>query len=157
MSESFLYKLGVPRQCISKERSAKEHGRFIRLAVKEDWIVERGQVDGCWIRGTDQKKVDFLFHIAKGPQSSTQRAALVELKGSHIGHALDQVDSTLSYLSRIPHWNKASDMKRFAFIVVSNGNNLPRYQQKIAAIRKRYQVKITIRERIEIQAGDLDL
>ncbi|MFO0579312.1 MAG: hypothetical protein U1A78_35370 [Polyangia bacterium] len=157
MSESFLYKLGVPRQCISKERSAKEHGRFIRLAVKEDWIVERGQVDGCWIRGTDQKKVDFLFHIATGPHASAHRAALVELKGGHIGHALDQVDSTLSYLSRIPHWNKATDLKRFAFIVVSNGRNLPHYQQKISAIRKQYQVKITIREQIEIKAKDIDL
>ena len=157
MSGTFLARLGVPDRCISDKRTAEEHSRSLHINVKKDWLVERAQVDGCWICGTEQKRVDFLFHVATRSQAGDQRAVLVELKGGHIGHALEQVDSTLSYLSRISHWSRAPGLKKFAFIVVSNGRNIPSYANKKLKIQKQYEVNISIKEHVVIKAGDIDL
>ena len=53
------------------------------------------RIDGGVITGTDEKKCDYAIIIQSGQNGGKGQAVLVELKGKHLGEAMDQLDSTL--------------------------------------------------------------
>lgn len=141
-----LVELGVPERCIQKTRSVEEKGRSFVLSLPADWQVRKVCVDGCLITGEGSKRVDALFHIHGTPRDSTglsrQAVVLVELKGKDLGHALQQVEATLQYLNRLPAWRRAEELRRSAFVVLSNGRQVPQYQQQRLRLLKQYGVEV---------------
>lgn len=56
-------------------------------------LVCKTKIDGCYLQG--QKSCDYLI-----VDCSDKKAYFVELKGSHVLHAFDQIQRTMSHLRR---------------------------------------------------------
>jgi|JI10StandDraft_1071094.scaffolds.fasta_scaffold788509_2 hypothetical protein len=154
---TLLARLGVPARCISNERKASEHGRWIRFELPAHCSVECVKVDGCWFQQGDPERVDFLFLITSSQQLGTLRAVLVELKGKDFDKALSQIDSTLQRLKGLPAWRGAQDMETFVFVVLSSGRQVSRSQERLRALQKRHGVRIKAKEHMVITAEGIDL
>ena len=86
-----------------KERSAVY---VLNLVPPMDCVVY--QVDGCIIKGTDKGKCDKL--VVAETASGERVCVFVELKGTDVPHAIEQLDATLSYplfANNRTRWTKA--------------------------------------------------
>ena len=136
----FLVRLGIPTQCVERRTSAEERGRHFSLRLEGGLVALRVRVDGCWLSGTEQRKVDYLFLAELSEQ--TLLCLLVELKGGHYGEALEQLAATLQHLEALPPYRHQRPQRLAAHIVLSHGNQIPRYQQRESQLRQRYGVQI---------------
>ncbi len=81
------------RNFVAKDKRATSE---YRLQNSERKFVIKLQVDGCLISSNDQRKCDFLFLACD--QEKAGIAYFVELKGSNLGDAIDQLKSTIELL-----------------------------------------------------------
>lgn len=139
-SQDFLRRLGIPQECVEQRSAAEERGRHFGLRLEKGQVALRVRVDGCWFSGTEHRRVDYLFLADLSEQ--TLLCLLVELKGGHYGEALEQLASTLKYLEEQPPYRQQRPQRLVAHIVLSHGNQIPRYQQKESQLRQRYGVQI---------------
>ena len=137
---SWLGSLGVPDCCVTVKTAATENGRRFQLLAPTGVSVLRVRVDGCWLSGTDRRKVDYLFtaEVANGKRL----CVLVELKGKEYGKALSQVEDTIKYIESIPAYLKERPNTLVAHVVLSQGNQIPRYQVQEEKLRKKYGLRI---------------
>lgn len=75
--------------------SLKERSAVYMLNFVPPMDCAEYQVDGYIIKGADQDKCDKLVVAEK--KSGEKICVFVELKGSDVGHAIKQLDATLSY------------------------------------------------------------
>ena len=155
----WLRALGIPEPCIALKSSAEERGRRFSIHLGPGDRVWRVQVDGCWLDSSAGKKVDYLFW----GQSSTKRRVilLVELKGKHLGDALQQIERTLEHLCKRadgrgihvgPHQTSPGHDRHDsggvqAHIVLSHGREMPQQRRRLESIREKYHVLVYHREK----------
>ena len=137
-----LAALQVPESCISDNRSAKENRCSIQLKLPPEWTVRQVAVDGCWMRSEERKKVDILFHVLPEPIHEPSAVLLVEFKGHHVGHALDQLESTLQQLSQYSAWRSMQTFKRFGCVILSKCPQIGNYAQRRQKLTERYKIDI---------------
>ena len=97
-SPRWLTVLAVPKACVTPKSSAQERGRRFVIRPQPGDRIWRVRVDGCWLPGSQERKVDYLFW----GQSATGRRVilLVELKGKKFRDALEQIEHTLGRLCK---------------------------------------------------------
>ncbi len=113
-----------PDRCVSTRSDKvvvkKENGREFRLQNKNRANVRIVAIDTCLIP-RDRKRCDWGFWLdgTEGPdQSAADRAWLVELKGSNLSAALQQILSTLAFIE-ISHPEEINSRKIVAVVVLS--------------------------------------
>lgn len=149
----FLADLDIPEDCIDQRTSASEKGRSFVIHRRQDEVVYRVKVDGCWLDRVAGKRVDYLFWCT----NSKERLSLVELKGSDFGAALEQVEDTLNRL-----YNSQPQLRQFAaqggicvYVVLSKGQGVARRFNEIAKIKKEHNVIVRHKsQRLEINGVD---
>ncbi len=151
----WMLKLGIPANCVSQKTAVKENQQ--RFSVRpcrgevEDkiWSV---QVDGCWLKSEDGKKIDYLFWI-DGTDGRTI-VLLVELKGEDYKKALQQIEATLQRLCKLAdgHGIHTGDHRSAprhfapsaggvkAYVVLSRGNEVAKQQAYAERLRRKYGV-----------------
>ena len=81
--------------CFSNATSAWENGKRFLIVNPQNKTVCRVQVDNCLITSQVVKKCDFLFHVHQD-----DNYYLVELKGTSIDVAVEQIVSTFDIVNR---------------------------------------------------------
>jgi AAA domain, putative AbiEii toxin, Type IV TA system len=163
----WLIELGIPNSCIVQESAAKEHKRRFSILPRQGDVIWRVQVDGCWLQSGGEKRVDYLFW---GQSASGRKAILlVELKGGDFGKALDQIGSTLKRLCKrgddkglhlgphqhSPGHDPTADGGVLAYVVLSNGRQVPQHLTKRQRLQHRYGVLVRTGERyLEVNGVD---
>lgn len=137
---SWMSGLGVPDCCVTVKTAATENGRRFALLAPTGVAVLRVHVDGCWLRENQQRKVDYLFTAEFAKDKLL--CLLVELKGKQYGEALAQIEDTLKHLETIPAYRKERPATLVAHVVLSQGNQIPRYQNQEEKLRSRYGLLI---------------
>ena len=82
-------RLGGADDCYSSSNVASENGKQFRIEKPNNINLCKVQVDGCLINNNDVLKCDYLFKICQ-----TNQVFLVELKGTDVIHAINQIVST---------------------------------------------------------------
>lgn len=155
----WLIALGVPEMCISQNSSAKEHARRFSIRPQPGDSVWRIKTDGCWINNEDVRRVDYIFWV-KSATSTKGIVLLVELKGKHVGDALDQVSQTLERLCKqsdhrgihtgAHHQSPGHDLVAGqgirAYVVLSRGRGVRQRLKENEAIRRKYGVRVIFHE-----------
>ena len=73
--------------------SVSENRRIFRVKNNSNFTINEVKVDGCYkINGA---KCDYLFEIIK--KTDVSIVFYVELKGSDISHAIEQLEATIQY------------------------------------------------------------
>lgn len=163
----WLTDLGIPENCIARKSAAEERGRRFSIRPRRGDAIWHVQVDGCWLRNIDGKKVDSLFW---GQSASGRKIVLlVELKGSDFGQALAQINDTFAKLCKradghgihlgshldSPGHTSLADGGVRAYVVLSKGKGVPQRSNERERLRKRYGVLVQPGERqIEIDGID---
>ena len=80
--------------CFSNGTVAKEKGRKFSIKNKSKKTICKVRVDGCLLTESTKKKCDFFFKVCE-----TERYFLVELKGTDVNHAVEQIESTFVALN----------------------------------------------------------
>jgi hypothetical protein len=147
-----LAALGIPEQCIERRSSAAERGRRFSIHPQPEDEIWRVHVDGCWLQGSDEKRVDYVFW---GQSASGRRSVLlVELKGRDFGKALAQIESTLQCLCKrsgddlvhatmrpsSPGHDPPARGGVRAFVVLSKGRGVPQRTVERRKLQQRYGV-----------------
>lgn len=104
--------------------------------------VWRIKVDDCLIQDLSVRRVDYAFCVRCS--ASGEALLLVELKGRDVKHALEQIQSTLRWLRQHGHEMPA---RKLAYVISSNGNQVPQCLDLRERIRKEYHVIVTIKTR----------
>lgn len=109
----------------------KENGKTFRISNSKGKEITQIRIDGCLIK--EGLKCDWGFFI------ESIRGILVELKGKHVSHAVDQVDATLSH----PMF---SGQVKECYIVCSSYPALgPSLQTRIVKFKKSHGFSPTIK------------
>lgn len=85
--------LGGEENCYSNSNVASENGKQFRIEKPNNISLCKVQVDGCLINDNTVLKCDYLFKICE-----TNQVFLVELKGTDVIHAINQITSTYDQL-----------------------------------------------------------
>lgn len=101
------------------------------------------KVDGCEIADNSTPRCDFAIDV------HTDLEIYVELKGSDIKHAIEQIESTISIISSSPQ------LARKLCIVVST--RVPRQGTNIQALQRRFMLRYRATLRIKNGKDLLDL
>jgi hypothetical protein len=113
--------------------SVEECGRKFIIHNPNQETVRKVKVDGCLIND-HRKRCDYLFEIGR----TCKCVIYLELKGSDIGHAIEQLISTLELLKHL-HENNI----RVCVIVA---RRVPRAGPKVQVLKvkmaKKYQVRL---------------
>ena len=115
--------------------NAKEKGREYRFQNKSRKQVCQIKIDGCYIT-SQEKKCDFLYIVGE-----CEDWYFIELKGSHLLKAVEQITQTLDY------FNSYVMGRVFARIVVTKVSH-PKSIENDARIRN-------LRKRLKELGGDL--
>lgn len=142
MYNNFDELISANLNCCTVSRVASENGK--RFEIQSDEDFKRIKIDDCLISLNEIEKCDFGF-----VRISNDDFYFVELKGSNIDKALNQIISTIDYfeknLIRIPK------DKRLGFIVSSKvpsaGTDVNRLKQIFA---KNYGKNLEIKNRVLI-------
>ncbi|MDN4164435.1 hypothetical protein QWY31_02925 [Cytophagales bacterium LB-30] len=81
--------LGGSIECYSNSNVASENGKQFRIEKPNNVELCKVQIDGCLIQNQAVDKCDYLFKICQSNQ-----IFLVELKGTDVIHAVNQITST---------------------------------------------------------------
>lgn len=120
--------------------TAREKGKCFSIENSTRKQVTKFQIDGCVINDR-RKRCDFLFEIGN-PASC---AIYVELKGSNVGHAYEQINSTVSFCA--DRHKKIKDKR--AYIVTSKispslRSDIQNYKDKL---RERHNTTLYIKNK----------
>lgn len=80
--------------CFDDSMVAKEKGKEFRINNKSQKTICRVHIDGCLIHDNRGKRCDYFFKICE-----TKQCYLVELKGSDIDEAVQQIIHTFDLLN----------------------------------------------------------
>jgi len=124
---------GIHDNCFSNSTVAEENKRKFVIHKPSNLLVCKVQVDGCLITTQLIRKCDYLFEVATDPKEYL----LVELKGSDLDGAVEQLISTYEQLA--PKLNAQAE--QFSAFVVSSvvpkSNNAFRsHQQRLMKNKK---------------------
>lgn len=115
----------IPDNCYLKSQSndslitCEENGRKFVLENKNKDLVNKILIDNCVIKGT-QIRCDYLLEITSDPtlanrnSKSRKLAIYIELKGSDIKHAVEQLKNTIKLLT-----DNHKDYKKKSYVVSS--------------------------------------
>lgn len=73
--------------------SVSENKRAFRIKNDSNFTINKIEVDGCYI--TTGAKCDYLLEVIS--QNTVTMVFYVELKGSDINHAIEQLEATIQY------------------------------------------------------------
>ncbi|MGD1892811.1 MAG: hypothetical protein ACFB15_19775 [Cyclobacteriaceae bacterium] len=121
-------------ECFDNSTVAEENGKKFHLENKSKKTICRVKVDGCLIDNQRTKRCDYWFKICE-----TEQHFLVELKGTDVSKAVEQIISTFDFVNR----KLELSPERFEGIIVSSA--VPKAEQKFRALK----VKIPKRKRIK--------
>ncbi len=82
-------------ECFDNSTVAKENHKEFRLENKSKKTICRVKVDGCLIDDQRTKRCDYLFKVCE-----TKKHFLVELKGTDVNKAVEQIISTFDFINR---------------------------------------------------------
>lgn len=131
----------VAEVCIQPTKDSKikfeENKRKIIFLNPDRKDYKRVQVDGCAINDKVTMRCDKLLVSADGHEER-----YVELKGTEVMHAIDQLESTILRLGEF-------DDNRHAYVISTNV--APAYttkiQQKALLFKKKYNSELLVREK----------
>lgn len=86
-----------------KDCPVTEKGKTFRIINEGEFNMHVYQVDPCLINDKNQQKCDYLLLIEK---KSDRRAYFVELKGTRIPDAINQVHNSINLLYKLLHEHK---------------------------------------------------
>lgn len=89
------FRAGKKKTCFESSTVAEEKGKKFELRNKSRKTVCRVKVDGCLINDHKTKRCDFLFKVCE-----TETHFLVELKGTDVDKAVDQIIHTFEFVNR---------------------------------------------------------
>ncbi|MCU0553081.1 MAG: hypothetical protein MUC48_27440 [Leptolyngbya sp. Prado105] len=92
-------------------------------------------VDGCAIKDTETLKCDFAL------APSDEIEIYVELKGSDVFHAVDQIESTIQLISEDP-----KKVRKFCFVI---STRVPKQTTSIQQLQSQFKKKINASFRIK--------
>ncbi len=142
---TWFAKLDMPAECVSRQSSAKEKQSSLVIHLAKDDQIWRVKVDGCWLKDEAAARCDYLFY----GQSHTgwQMTLLVELKGKHLGKALQQIEATILRLRNAYQ----GDLR--ACIILSRGKGVPQRLKERELLRRKYGLRLRIHTtRLEVQS-----
>ncbi len=111
MHISFEELINANQVCCLKSKVASENGKRFEIISSEDFTKIR--IDDCLIQSKIIEKCDFGFI-----RHSNNDFYFVELKGTNIQKAFDQIVSTINYFEL--NLTKIPKEKRFGFIISSS-------------------------------------
>jgi len=115
----------LPRKCVKRhaELEFSIHEQQSRVTFHNPYLraIQQIKVDGCVFKGNDGKKCDYLINVAE-----TNTSVLVELKGSDIDEAFQQLNQAQERLAE--HINR-----RIFWIICYSGS--PRHTTEVANMR----------------------
>jgi hypothetical protein len=111
MHNSFEELINENQVCCSKSKVASENGKRFEIISSEDFIKIR--IDDCLIKSKITEKCDFGF-----VRHSNDNFYFIELKGTQIQKAFDQIVATINYFET--NLIKIPKEKRFGFIISSS-------------------------------------
>jgi uncharacterized protein YjbI with pentapeptide repeats len=111
MHISFEELINANQVCCSKSKVASENGKRFEIISNEDFT--KIKIDDCLIKSQEIEKCDFGF-----VRNSNNDFYFVELKGTNIQKAFDQIISTINYFET--NLIKISQERRFGFIISSS-------------------------------------
>ncbi len=115
-------------KCFDNATVTKEKGKEFRLQNKSKKTVCRVHIDDCLTRDKRTKRCDYLFKICE-----TENHFLVELKGSDVDHAVNQIISTFDFINK----KLKLPPKYFEGVIVSS--SIPRAaEQKFRILKEKY-------------------
>jgi len=77
--------------------SVSENRKTFKIKNNSLVVINKVEVDGCYI--TSGSRCDYLFEIID--DNRIEKVFYVELKGSDIAHAIEQLKSTIAYCKNI--------------------------------------------------------
>jgi hypothetical protein len=114
-------------KCFNSSTVAEEHGKKFRLENKSKKTICRVTVDGCLINDEHTKRCDYLFKVCE-----TEQHFLVELKGTDVSKAVEQIISTFDLVNK----KLKLDSRHFEGIIVSS--SIPRAaEQKFRVLKEK--------------------
>lgn len=126
--------------CSSNSKVASENGKRFEIISNEDFT--RLRIDGCLINVNEQEKCDFGFI-----RHSTDEFYFVELKGSNIDKAFNQIVATIKLINS--EFIVIPKNKRLGFIISSRvpsaGTDIKKIKQKFA---RDYGKNLEIKNRV---------
>jgi len=96
--------------CIERSNVAKENNKQFRIESSSNSVICRLKIDGCIINDNTIVKCDYVFKIC-----DIDKLIFVELKGTDVNHAIQQIVTTLDNLK---HLIKTSSIE--AYIISSS-------------------------------------
>jgi len=111
---------------------AEENRRKFILRNNSNLYINKVKVDNCYI--TSGQKCDYLFEIIR--DDNIEIVFYIELKGSDINHAIEQIESTLKYCNKIH-----TKSKKECYIVLSK---FPSAGTSTQILKKKFKKKNNI-------------
>ena len=109
--------------------SVSENKRKFTIQNHSNYKINKVIVDDCLIK--NGKKCDYLFEIL--PKEDVEKVFYVELKGSHIKEAIEQLETTIKFCQKI-HKN----LDKNSFIVASK---VPKSRTDTQNIKREFKKK----------------
>lgn len=110
--KQLLDPLNEHTECFSNSTVAEENRKKFVINKPADIPVCKVQVDGCLITSQQVRKCDYFFEVGTIPK----RYFLVELKGSDLSGAIEQLVSTYDHFSP----KLGAKVSQYSAIVVSS-------------------------------------
>jgi hypothetical protein len=106
--------------------------------------INKVKVDGCLI--TNGKRCDYLFEICS---DNFEKVFYVELKGSDLKKALEQIEATINYCNI---YHKHKDKQKYAFVVTTRTPQIDSAIQNLKRNLKNKKIKLeTKNNEIEVK------
>ena len=128
-----------------KNIPVSENKRVFRVINQFKKYVNKVTVDGCYM--TNGAKCDYLFEILEKEQ--IQNVFYVELKGSDIPHAIEQLEATI-YHCKSSH----KEYKKESYVVASK---VPKAGVSSQVLKKKFLAKNNIQLFIDTNIKEVDV
>jgi hypothetical protein len=109
-----------------------ENNKKITFINEKRCKIRKIHIDGCVIKDNNMLKCDYLIIDNKNIEY------YIELKGSDINHAIEQLEATITYINAD---EKDKNEKKLSFIILKKVHKEPRYTTKIQNIKTKFQNK----------------
>jgi len=136
----------MSKACILQTNSKmivfRENKSEFRIENKAQRQVEKHQVDGCLI--SNGIKCDWLLI-----DSETRKEAYIELKGSDVEHAINQIVASAKSLSKTP-----ADKKLGYVICTKSPLNSTEIQRHTKALLQHHKIMLRVRKTVHTESID---
>jgi hypothetical protein len=147
------------RECLQKGTSVSESGRSASLDRRPGECVLLFKTDCPRFRSVfgvgDRPLSDAVFYYKAAAGADTQQALIfVELKGTDVAHALEQLRTAVEVVRKKMPELETSWSFRWVAVVVTRGSHLKQLDKWVKEFREKYRVTLLVKsaDRLSLRA-----